>query len=63
MVYYADVIPGTEALAAQKILYALLSFQLKQYYFELCVFVRTRMSLLIVKSNSLLICSPWDKDA
>ena len=45
MVYYADGIPGAEALAAQKILAALLSYKLKQEYSEMCGFVRERISL------------------
>ena len=32
MVYYADRIPGLEALSAQKILAALLSYKLKREY-------------------------------
>ena len=61
MVYSADVIPGAEALAAQKRLAALLSYKLKQEYSEICGFVRARMSLVIVRSNSLLPCGPWGK--
>ena len=63
MVYYADGIPGAEALAAQKILAALLSYKLKQEYSEMCGFVRERMSLEIMRSNSLILCSPRDKGA
>ena len=63
MVYSADGIPGAEALAAQKRLAALLSYKLKREYSEMCGFVRERMSLAIVRSNSLLLCGPWDKYA
>ena len=63
MVYSADGIPGAEALAAQKILVALLSYRLKQKYSEMCGFVRARMSLAIVRSNSLIIRGPQDKGA
>ena len=63
MVYYVDRIPGAEALAEQKILAALLSYQLKQEYSEMCGFVKARISLAIVRSNSLLLHSPWDKGA
>ena len=63
MEYSADVIPGAEALAAQKILAALLSYKLKQEYSEMCGFVMARMSLEIVRSNSLLLRAPHDKGA
>ena len=55
MVYSADGIPGAEALSAQKRLAALLSYKLKREYSEMCGFVRARMSLAIVRSNSLLL--------
>ena len=61
MVYSADKIPGAEALDAQKILAALLSYKLKQEYSEMCGFGRARMTLAIVSSNRLLICSLRDK--
>ena len=63
MVYYADRIPGEEALAAQKRLAALLSYKLKREYSKICGFVQARMSLAIVRSNSLLLRSPRDKGA
>ena len=55
MIYSADGIPRSEALAAQKRLAALLSYKLKREYSEMCGFVRARMSLAIVRSNSLLL--------
>ena len=58
MVYSADRIPRAEELSAQKRLAALLSFKMKQEYFELCGFVRARILLAIVRSNNLLLCSP-----
>ena len=61
MVYSADRIPGAEALAAQKRLAALLSYKLKRKYSEMCGFVQARMSLAIVRSNSLLPRGPRDK--
>ena len=61
MVYSADGIPGAEALAAQKRLAALLSYKLKREYSEMCGFVRARMSLAIVRSNSLPLRGPRDK--
>ena len=63
MVYSADRIPRTEALAAQNRLAALLSYKLNQGYSEMCAFVRSRMSLSIVRSNSLILRGPWDKEA
>ena len=63
MVYSADGIPGAEALAAQKRLAALLSYKLKWEYSEICGFVRARMSLAIVRSNSLLLHGPCNKRA
>ena len=61
MVYSADRIPGVGALDAQERLVALLSYKLKQEYQEMCRFVRARMSLEVVGSNSLLLRGPWDK--
>ena len=61
MVYSADGIPGAEALTAQKRLAALLRYKLKREYSEMCGFVRARMSLAIVRSNSLLLRGPRDK--
>ena len=43
MVHSADEIPGTDDLAEQKRLTALLRYKLKQEYSEMCGFVRTRM--------------------
>ena len=63
MVYSVDGIPGVEALAAQKRLAALLSYKLKREYFDMCVFVKARMSLAIVRSNSLLLRGPRNKGA
>ena len=50
-------------MATQKKLAALLSYNMKWEYLEMCGFVKAMMSLAIVISNSLLICSPRDKDA
>ena len=63
MVYYEDVIPGAETLAAQKMLAALLSYKLKWKYSEMYGFVRSRMSPAIVRSNSLLLHGPRNKGA
>ena len=61
MVYSADGIPGAGTLAAQKRLAALLSYNLKREYSEMCGFVQVRMSLAIVRCNSLLLRGPRDK--
>ena len=63
MVYSAERIPLVEALAAQKRLAALLSYKLKWEYSEMCGFVRARISLAIVRSNSLLLRVLRDKGA
>ena len=63
MVYSEYRIPGLEAFSAQNRFAALLSYNLKREYSEICDFVRARMSLAIVRSNILLLCGPWDKGA
>ena len=63
MVYSPDIIPGAEALAAQKRLASLLSYNLKREYFKMCGFVWARMSLATVGSNSLLLRGPSNKGA
>ena len=63
MVYSADGITGVEALSALKKLATLLSYKQKREYSEMCDFVRERMSLAIVRYNSLLLRSPCDKGA
>ena len=61
MVYSAERIPGAEALSAQNRLAALLSYNMKQEYSEMCGFVRARILLAIVRPNSLLLRGPQDK--
>ena len=63
MVYSANGIPGAEALTTQNRLAALLSYKLKREYSGMCGFVRARMSLAILRSNSLLLRGPRDKGA
>ena len=63
MVYSTDRIPGAEVLAAQKRLATLISYKLKREYLEMSVFVKARMSLAILRSNSLLLCGPCEKRA
>ena len=59
----SDRIPGAEALAAQKRLAPLLCYKLKREYSEMCGFVWARMSLAIMRSNSLLLRGPRDNRA
>ena len=63
MIYSGGGIPGAEALGAHTRLAVLLSYKLKQEYLEMCGFVPARISLVIVRSNSLLSCVPRDKGA
>ena len=63
MVYSTYRTSEAEALAAQKRLASLLSYKLKHEYSEMCGFVRARMSLSILISNSLLLRGPWYKEA
>ena len=63
MVYSADGLPGAEALAAQKRLSALLSYNLKREYSKMCGFVRARLWIAIVRSHSLLLRGPRVKGA
>ena len=58
-----DRISGEEALAAHKRLAALLSYKLKREYSKMCVFVKARISLAIVRSNSQLLHGPPYKGA
>ena len=50
------------ALAAQIKLTSHLSFKLKQEYYEMCGFVRARLSLEIVRSDSLILQGDQDND-
>ena len=61
MVYSAGGITRAKALAAQKRVAALLSYNLNREYSEKCGFVRARISLAIVRSNILLLCGPHEK--
>ena len=63
MVYSADLISRAEALPAQKRLATLHSYKLKREYSKMCDFLRARMSLARVRSNSLLLCFPRNKGA
>ena len=58
MVYSSERIPGSESLAPHERLATLLRYKLKQEYSEMCGFVWARISLAIVRSNSLLLHVP-----
>ena len=62
MVYSADGITGTEAVAAHRRLASLLSNKKNREYLEMCGFVRARVSLAIVRSNTLILRGARDKD-
>ena len=53
--YSAGKIPGTEAIAAQRYIPSLLRNNLNQEDSKMCSFVRARMSLVMVRSNTLLL--------
>ena len=61
-VYYTAGIPGTDAVAAQQHLASLLSNNMKREYSKMCGFVRDHMSLVIVRSNTLILCGTRDKE-
>ena len=63
MVYSADVITGIEAVVAHRRLSLLLRNKIKREYSEMCSFTRTRMSLEIVISNTILLQGTRYKEA
>ena len=63
MMYSTDGIPGTETVAAKRRLALLIGNILKQEYLEMCGFVRARMSLVIVRFNTLLLRGARYKEA
>ena len=63
MVYSADGFPKTEAIAPQRRLASLLSNQRKEEYMEMCIFIMARISLVIVRSDTLLLRGASDKEA
>ena len=63
MVYSPKGIPRAEALATQKRLATLFSYKLNQEYLKMRGFMRERILLAIVRSNSLLIRGTRDKGA
>jgi hypothetical protein len=55
LVYSPDGMPGTETRAAEKRLAAQLAAKLDRPYSEMAGFVRQRMSLAVVRQNTLLL--------
>ena len=58
-----DGILSTKAVDAQQHLASLLSNKLKREYLEICGFVGARMSLAIVRFNTIFLCGARDKEA
>ena len=54
-VYSVDEMPGKKARAAEKRLTGLLTNKWKHEYSDVANFVRVRMALSIVRSNSMLL--------
>jgi hypothetical protein len=63
LVYSSDSVPGAEAKAAERRLASLLANKLKREYPEMCGFVRARMAMAVVRSNSLLLRGARDHEA
>ena len=63
MVHSVEKIPITKAVAAHQRLYLLLNNKLNWGYLEMYSFVRDRMSLAIVRSNTPLIRDSRDKES
>ena len=63
MVYSVDGLPGRKAKTAEQCLAALLAVKWKREYSEVVNFVRVRMALAMVRSNTLLLRTERDKGA
>ena len=63
MVYSANGIPVTEAVAAHKHLASLLINKLNQEYLEMCGSVTSQMLLTIVRSSTHLLLCAGDNEA
>ena len=63
MVYSTYETSRTEVVAEQGHLALLLINKLKQEYSEICGFVRAQMSLVIVRSNTLLLHGAREKES
>ena len=62
LVYSVDGLPGKKAKTAEQRLAALLMVKWKQEYPEVVNFVRVRMALAVVCSNTLLLRMERDKE-
>ena len=58
LVYSCDGIPGVETAAAEKQLARLLAAKWTREYSEMCGYVRTRMSLAVVRNNTMMLRGP-----
>ena len=63
MVYYVYGITGTDPLAAKINLASYFRSNMKQEYYKICEFARARMSLEVVRYNSLLFYGTQNKEA
>ena len=61
LVYSCDGVPGTETAAAEKQLARLLAEKWTRDYSEMCGYVRTRMALAVVRSNTMMLRGPRTK--
>eukprot|EP00957_Ditylum_brightwellii_P190475 14499083-Ditylum_brightwellii.AAC.2 len=55
MVFSANGMPGEEAIAAMKCMTSHLAAKMDREYSEMCGYVRSRMALAIVRTNTLLL--------
>jgi len=61
LVYTTDGIPGTETLAAEKKLASLLASRLQRTYSEMAFYVRARMTIAVLRCNTLLLRTSRDR--
>jgi hypothetical protein len=60
MVYSVDGIVGHKAQNAEKQLVTHLAGKWNREYSQMVYYVRVRMAIMVVHTNSLLICRSWD---
>ena len=63
LVFYVDGIPGKGARSATRKVASHLSFNPKREYYEMFCFVRLRMALAVLRSNTLILRGTRDKDS
>ena len=61
LVYLVDGIAGREARNAEKRLATLLVAKWRKEYLRMVQYVRVRMTIAVVRANSLLIHGSWDR--